>query len=249
MIGVDWGTTSFRAFRLGQDGLVLERRSAAAGILQVDAAGFAGVLREQVGPWLAAGKSQVLLSGMVGSRQGWVEAPYLPCPAGPAELATALTRIPFEGAEVRLVPGVSAEDASGVPEVMRGEETQIAGRAGGDRGSGAGLSAGEPFEMGADRGRADCRLRHAPHRRSLRGAVRPYDPRPDDAAGCARRRGLRPRRGTLGGTGRAAASSLRGAHARADGAAAGARHRLLPLGAADRTRNPLGARRAAAWCI
>ena len=128
MIGVDWGTTSFRAFRLGPDGAVLDRRSAAAGILQVGATGVrGGAARSRSGRGLRRAKSQVLLSGMVGSRQGWVEAPYLPCPAGPAELATALTEIPFEGARVRLVPGVSAEDASGVPEVMRGEETQIAG--------------------------------------------------------------------------------------------------------------------------
>lgn len=127
MIGVDWGTTSFRAYRLGEDGSVLDRRSAAAGILQVGEKGFPAVLREQVGAWIAAGEPDVLLSGMIGSRQGWVEAPYLPCPAGPAELATALTVVPFEGARVRLVPGVSAADAAGVPEVMRGEETQIAG--------------------------------------------------------------------------------------------------------------------------
>jgi 2-dehydro-3-deoxygalactonokinase len=127
MIGVDWGTTSFRAYRLGEGGAVLDRRSAPAGILQVGERSFADVLRDQVGAWIAAGERDVLLAGMVGSRQGWVEAPYLPCPAGPAELATALTVVPFEGARVRLVPGVSGADASGVPEVMRGEETQIAG--------------------------------------------------------------------------------------------------------------------------
>ena len=127
MIGVDWGTSSFRAFRVGGDGAVLDRRSAPAGILHVAAGGFADFLREQVGMWLAAGETDILLAGMIGSRQGWVEAPYLPCPAGPAELAASLVRIPFEGARMRLVPGVSAEDAAGVPEVMRGEETQLVG--------------------------------------------------------------------------------------------------------------------------
>ena len=48
---------------------------------------FAETLREEIGPWLAAGEEHVLLSGMIGSRQGWVEAPYLPCPAGLDELA------------------------------------------------------------------------------------------------------------------------------------------------------------------
>jgi 2-dehydro-3-deoxygalactonokinase len=67
------------------------------------------------------------MSGMVGSRQGWIEAPYLPCPAGPDELAAALVAVPFEGARVLLVPGLSCVDESGTPEVMRGEETQLAG--------------------------------------------------------------------------------------------------------------------------
>jgi 2-dehydro-3-deoxygalactonokinase len=62
---------------------------------------------------------------MVGSRQGWVEAPYLRCPAGPAEIAAATIPVPFDGAEVRLVPGLTTEDASGIPDVMRGEETKL----------------------------------------------------------------------------------------------------------------------------
>lgn len=127
MIGVDWGTSSFRAYRLAADGAVLERREAARGILQVEAGRFADVLRDAVGDWIAAGERRVLLSGMVGSRQGWVEVPYVPCPAGLAELAAGLASVPFEGAEVLLVPGMSAEGPEGVPEVMRGEETQVLG--------------------------------------------------------------------------------------------------------------------------
>ncbi len=127
MIGVDWGTTSFRAWRLGADGAVLEAREAPRGILSVTDGDFAAVLREQCGAWLEAGERRVLLCGMIGSRQGWVEAPYLPCPAGAAELAAALVSVPFDGAQTRLVPGLSAHDGQNVPEVMRGEETQIAG--------------------------------------------------------------------------------------------------------------------------
>lgn len=129
MIGVDWGTSSVRAYRLGADGAVEERREAGRGILQVEAGGFADALQDLAGDWIAAGETRVLLSGMVGSRQGWVEAPYVPCPAGLADLAAGLVPVPFEGAEVLLVPGLSAEDAHGVPEVMRGEETQIVGAA------------------------------------------------------------------------------------------------------------------------
>jgi 2-dehydro-3-deoxygalactonokinase len=127
MIGIDWGTSSLRAFRLAPDGGVRDRREAPAGILHVPAGGFAAALSTQVGDWIAAGETRVLLSGMVGSRQGWVEAPYLPCPAGPADLAGALVPVPFDGAAIRLVPGLTATDAAGTPEVMRGEETQIVG--------------------------------------------------------------------------------------------------------------------------
>jgi 2-dehydro-3-deoxygalactonokinase len=127
MIGVDWGTTSFRAFRIARDGTIRDRRAGPRGILNVPNNRFAETLREEVGPWLAAGENHVLLSGMIGSRQGWTEAPYLPCPAGAAEIAGALTDIPFDWGQVKLVPGLSTDDAACVPEVMRGEETQIIG--------------------------------------------------------------------------------------------------------------------------
>ncbi len=127
MIGIDWGTSSLRAYRLGAAGAVREKRDSADGILTVPPGGFPAVLRQVAGDWLADGEQQVLLCGMVGSRQGWVEAPYLPCPAGPAEIAAQLTRVPFQGADIRLVPGLVTRDAGGVPDVMRGEETKLIG--------------------------------------------------------------------------------------------------------------------------
>jgi 2-dehydro-3-deoxygalactonokinase len=127
MIGVDWGTTSFRAFRLAADGNIRDRRTALRGILNIQNNKFADSLREEIGPWLAAGENHVLLSGMIGSRQGWKEAQYLPCPAGAPEIAAALVEIEFDWAQVKLVPGLSATDEAGVAEVMRGEETQVLG--------------------------------------------------------------------------------------------------------------------------
>ena len=126
MIAVDWGTSSFRAWRLGADGFVLDAREAPRGILFVKDNRFAETLRAEIGPWLADGERRVVISGMIGSRQGWVEAPYLPCPAGLADLAMALVRVPFGDADVRLVPGLTCTDEAGIPEVMRGEETQVA---------------------------------------------------------------------------------------------------------------------------
>ena len=127
MIAVDWGTSNFRAFRLDAAGIIIERIVSARGILEVDDGSFEQALRAEVGTWLANGESRVLLCGMIGSRQGWLEAEYLPCPVGIADLANAVVRVPFSGAEVWLVPGVVGPDAAGVPEVMRGEETAAMG--------------------------------------------------------------------------------------------------------------------------
>lgn len=122
MIGIDWGTSSFRAFRFAPDGRVAERVETAQGIMH--AQDFPEVLRAATLGW----SGKVLMSGMIGSRQGWVEAPYLPCPADAAGLASALVRVPG-AAEIWIVPGLTCLDAGGTPEVMRGEETQIIGAA------------------------------------------------------------------------------------------------------------------------
>jgi 2-dehydro-3-deoxygalactonokinase len=127
MIGVDWGTTSFRAFRIARDGTIRDRRAGPRGILNVQDGHFADTLREEIGPWLAGGEDRVLLSGMIGSRQGWKEAPYVPAPAGVQIIATSLVDVQFDWAKVKLVPGVAGTDESGVAEVMRGEETQVLG--------------------------------------------------------------------------------------------------------------------------
>jgi 2-dehydro-3-deoxygalactonokinase len=127
LIGVDWGTSNFRAFRFDSAGEVIGRRSYPIGILKVREGKFAETLQEQVGDWIADGEKRVLLCGMVGSRQGWTEANYLPCPVKIDDLAKAVVKISFEGAEAMLIPGVMGKDSNGVPEVMRGEETEAMG--------------------------------------------------------------------------------------------------------------------------
>lgn len=127
MIGVDWGTTSLRAWRLAPDGAIIEGRASPRGIMTIIDRQFEPVLREIAGDWLAEGETRVLLCGMIGSRQGWQEAPYLRCPAGIDAIARNLTPVAFMGAHVLIVPGLVCEDADGVPDVMRGEETQILG--------------------------------------------------------------------------------------------------------------------------
>ena len=127
MIGIDWGTSSFRAYRFDPAGKIVARVEAARGIMTVAAGAFPTVLREQVGGWLDDGERRILMCGMVGSRQGWQEAAYLPCPASAHDIAATLSRVAFDGAEVLLVPGLTDRDAGGVPDVMRGEETQLIG--------------------------------------------------------------------------------------------------------------------------
>ena len=129
MIGIDWGSSGFRAYRLGEDGSIRDRRTAASGIASLTPTDYAVVLQQQIGDWLRDDPdAPVLLSGMVGSRQGWREAPYADCPAGMAELVAALCPVDLgDGRVAHIVPGLTCRGADGYPDVMRGEETQIFG--------------------------------------------------------------------------------------------------------------------------
>ena len=124
---VDWGTSSLRGALLNAQGEVLQERAFAQGILSVPAGGFAQVFAERFGDWMSQPQRRCLISGMAGSRQGWQEATYCPCPAGLAELGQHLLWL--QPGRIALVPGLScvAQDALHTPDVMRGEEVQIWG--------------------------------------------------------------------------------------------------------------------------
>jgi 2-dehydro-3-deoxygalactonokinase len=127
LIGVDWGTTSCRAYLVGSDGKVLDHVADGAGIMRVKDGAFRAALIDVIGRWLGPnGPVQVVLSGMIGSRQGWVEAPYARCPAGVDEVVQALIGVEDTSLRIHLVPGLSTENGA-MPDVMRGEETQILG--------------------------------------------------------------------------------------------------------------------------
>ncbi len=131
LIGLDWGTSSFRAYRIEADGRIAERRAARTGILQITDDDFEGALRREIGAWLEADPgAPVLASGMITSRQGWVEVPYVRCPAGAPALARALLARELRDRRMHFVPGLSILADDGVPDVMRGEETQIVGEIG-----------------------------------------------------------------------------------------------------------------------
>ena len=124
MIAIDWGTSSFRAYRLDALGSILESRASNQGIMNVAPGQFPRILEEQIRGWE---EGPIVMSGMVGSRQGWAEAPYVPCPAGFDEIAACLHDVRWGGRSAWIVPGLSCRDAAGVLDVMRGEETQILG--------------------------------------------------------------------------------------------------------------------------
>jgi 2-dehydro-3-deoxygalactonokinase len=125
LIVIDWGTTSFRAGLLSGNGTVLERRESDNGILKAASTGFETVLRAEVGGWLGAGRA-IVACGMIGSRQGWREVPYVEGATTAVALARgALTFTLADGERVSLLPGVRMAD--GIRDVMRGEETQIMG--------------------------------------------------------------------------------------------------------------------------
>jgi 2-dehydro-3-deoxygalactonokinase len=124
LIAIDWGTSSARAYALGGHGEIVSEMSAPLGVQRVAAGDFAGALATLCGGQVAAGVP-LIACGMIGSRQGWVEAPYCECPAGFDAIAAGLTQVP--GTALAIVPGLVCRDARGVPDVMRGEETQIFG--------------------------------------------------------------------------------------------------------------------------
>ena len=126
-IAADWGTTRLRVWAMGADGRVLARAGPDRGMGQLDRTGYGPALLDLVGPWLGDSPDPVpvLVCGMAGARSGWAEAAYRAVPCAPLDPASA-TRP--DGADPRLsvliLPGLSQ---SAPPDVMRGEETQLAG--------------------------------------------------------------------------------------------------------------------------
>jgi 2-dehydro-3-deoxygalactonokinase len=129
LIALDWGTSNLRASLLGERGRLIERRSAPGGVMAVSDGRFEQALREVCGDWLGQHDVPLIASGMIGSRQGWREAPYVACPAAARELSRRLTAVPLsDGATtLHIVPGLHCIGDDGIDDVMRGEETQLWG--------------------------------------------------------------------------------------------------------------------------
>ncbi|RAO76553.1 2-dehydro-3-deoxygalactonokinase [Dyella jiangningensis] len=122
LIGLDWGSTHLRAYRYDSRGQVEEKRAFPHGIRRLPEGGFAEAFAQAVQHWPDV---PVLACGMVGSRNGWQEVPYLDTPTRVDRLAGALTHLEVPGGRViHLVPGLRDPQR---PDVMRGEETQVVG--------------------------------------------------------------------------------------------------------------------------
>jgi len=127
LIAIDWGTSNFRAFLLDQQGNVLEKKFAKLGILKISRGYFEQHLAQQISDWTQKYPNiPILMSGMIGSRQGWIEVPYLSCPVDLKELAQNLVQA-NPNKNQWIVPGLRINYPDGKIDVMRGEETQILG--------------------------------------------------------------------------------------------------------------------------
>lgn len=127
-IVADWGTTRFRGYLIENE-TILDQVSSNEGVSELEKGQHREVFLRQCGRWLEAEPdAPVLLVGMVGSREGWVEAPYANCPAGAEDIAKAMVPVDLDGSRKGyIIPGLFCEPAPGAADVMRGEETLALG--------------------------------------------------------------------------------------------------------------------------
>jgi 2-dehydro-3-deoxygalactonokinase len=127
-VAIDWGTSSFRLWLIAADGSVLAERRSGEGMTTANTTGFTIVLQSHLDAIDAPAGLPVIVCGMAGARQGWVEAGYLDTPAALSGIPAAAVRVPGIDADIRILPGLAQRDAA-QPDVMRGEETQLLGAA------------------------------------------------------------------------------------------------------------------------
>jgi 2-dehydro-3-deoxygalactonokinase len=123
---VDWGTSSFRLWLMDHTGKALAERRSDEGMTAAAKSGFAAVLQSHLAAVGAASDLPVIICGMAGARQGWVEAGYVDTPAPLDAILAGAVTVPGQSRDVRILPGIAQRDAN-APDVMRGEETQLLG--------------------------------------------------------------------------------------------------------------------------
>ncbi len=128
IVGVNWGSSNFRAYRIAADGSAIDEYAAPAGVAALDRSGMAAQMDALVARW--PGHGPIYASGMIGSNIGWTEVPYAAAPAGLDEMARAATPAEIGSARVRIVPGIACRRAyDGGPDILRGEEVELLGLA------------------------------------------------------------------------------------------------------------------------
>ncbi len=126
LAAVDWGTSSFRLWLLDASGSIVAERRGSEGMLVAATEGFSAVLERYLADAGAPGDLRVIVCGMAGARQGWLEAPYVKVPANLRAILEGAVSVPGLSRQVEILPGLSQTDEE-TPDVMRGEETQLAG--------------------------------------------------------------------------------------------------------------------------
>ena len=130
-VSVDWGTSSFRLWLVDRAGNVLGERRSHEGMIAAGKLGFATVLQSHLEATGAPHALPVVVCGMAGARQGWVEAGYVDTPAPLAAILRHAVVVPGQDRDIRILPGIAQRDRA-APDVMRGEETQLLGALGVD---------------------------------------------------------------------------------------------------------------------
>src|SRR5437879_4902981 len=125
-VAVDWGTSSFRLWLVDQTGNVIGERRSPEGMMAASKLGFAAVLQSHLEAVGAAPGLPVVVCGMAGARQGWVEAGYVDTPARLASILKHAVPVPGQDRDIRILPGIAQRDPK-APDVMRGGETQLLG--------------------------------------------------------------------------------------------------------------------------
>jgi 2-dehydro-3-deoxygalactonokinase len=126
IVAIDWGTTRLRAWLLDAEGAALAEHRSDEGLTTAQKSGFEPILERCLAALRSPEGLPVIICGMAGARQGWMEAPYVDAPSSIAAILRGAVRVPYAGRDIRIVPGLAQRSAE-VPDVMRGEETQLAG--------------------------------------------------------------------------------------------------------------------------
>ncbi|MDB5526167.1 MAG: 2-dehydro-3-deoxygalactonokinase [Rhizobium sp.] len=125
-VAVDWGTSSFRLWLIGENDEVLGESRSGEGMTTARETGFANVLGKHLSQVQAPDDLPVIVCGMAGAKQGWKEAGYIDVPARLSDIPDLSVRIEGEARDIRILPGLAQRDPH-ASDVIRGEETQLLG--------------------------------------------------------------------------------------------------------------------------